>query len=102
MEPVFLSPLVDQLARFGQVSELIMLNHLFSSYETINKIDLGENVVNMMGPYDPVQPLGLLIEQLENGIKFARAGGQKISDAMMISKGITLLAQTVIFNDCIR
>ena len=41
-------------------------------------------------------------EQLEKGREFAISGGQKISDAMMISKGITLLAQMVIFNEIIR
>ena len=51
-----------------------------------------------MGPYDPVEPPAQLIEHLEKGIEFARAGGQTISDAMMISKGITLLEQTGIFN----
>ena len=31
LEPVFLSPLVDQLTGFGQVSAITMLQHLFSS-----------------------------------------------------------------------
>ena len=49
--------------------------------------------MNMMGPYDPAEPLAQLIDQLEKGREFARSGGQKISDAMMTSKVITLLAQ---------
>ena len=56
----------------------------------------------MMGPYDPTEALSRLIEQLERGREFARAEGQQISDAMIMSKGITLLAQTGIFNDDIR
>ena len=71
-----------------------MLQNIFSSYRAINKIDLGENAVKMMGPYDPAEPLAQLIEQLDKGREFARAGGQTISDAMMMSKVITLLAQT--------
>ena len=55
-----------------------------------------------MGPYKPAEPLAQLIKQLEEGREFAGAGGQTISDAMMMSKVITLLAQTVIFNDDIR
>ena len=57
VEPVFLSPLVDQLAGFGQVSELTMLQHLFSSYKIIYEINLEENSVKMMGPYNPMEPL---------------------------------------------
>ena len=48
-------------------------------------------IVNMMGPYDPAELLDQLIEQLEKGREFTQAGGHTISDAMMISKGITLL-----------
>ena len=55
-----------------------------------------------MGPYDPAETLAQLIKQLERGREFAQAGGQTISDAMMMSKGITLLLQTGIFNDNIR
>ena len=64
MEPVFLSALVDQLIDFRQVSALTMLQHIFASYRSIDEIDLDENVVNMMGPYDPAKPLARIIKQL--------------------------------------
>ena len=57
VEPVFLSSLVEQLTGFGQVSALTMIQHLFSSYVVIYKIDLEENAVKIMGPYDPAEPL---------------------------------------------
>ena len=50
----------------------------------------------MMGPYDPAEPLAQLIDQLEKGREFARSGGQTISETVMMSKVITLLAQKVI------
>ena len=53
VEPVFLSPLLGHLTGFGQVSSLTMLQHLFSSYGMIYQIDLEDNAVKMMGPYDP-------------------------------------------------
>ena len=65
MEPVFLSPLVDQLTGFGQVSVLTILQHIFSIYRAIGEIKLEGNAVNMMGPYDPAESLARLIEQLE-------------------------------------
>ena len=94
VEPVFLSPLADKITGFVQVSALTMLQHIFSSYRDINKIDLEENAVKTMGTYNPAETLAQIIKQLEKGREFAQAGGQKISNAMMISKGITLLAQT--------
>ena len=45
----------------------------------------------MMEPYDSTEPLSQPTEQLEKGIELARAGGQTIYDAMMMSKGINLL-----------
>ena len=36
MEPVFLSPPVDNLTGFGQVSEVTMLQHLFTTYRVID------------------------------------------------------------------
>ena len=37
VEPVFLSPLMDQLKGFGQVSALTMLQHLLASYGAMEK-----------------------------------------------------------------
>ena len=67
MQPVFLHPLVDQLTGFGQVSTIAMLKHIFTSYGAINKINLEENKVTMMGSYDPAEPLSHMINQLGMG-----------------------------------
>ena len=56
----------------------------------------------MMGTYDPAEPLARFIYQLEMGREFARSGGQTIADAIMVSKGITVLAQTDTFNEDIQ
>ena len=68
-----------------------MLQHLFRYYGAIDEIDLEENAVKMMGEYDPPETLVLLIGQLDKGQEFTREGGQTIANAMMVSKGITLL-----------
>ena len=99
VETVFMYPLVEQITGFGKVSALTMLQPLFSSYGLIDKTDLEDNAVKMIGPYDPAETLARIIEQLEKGRQFAQAGGQRIYDAMMMSKGITLLAQIGVFNN---
>ena len=58
---------MDQIAGFGQVSKITMLQHLFYRYGEVNQIDLEENTSKMMGPYNPPEPLAWLIEQLEKG-----------------------------------
>ena len=62
VQPVFLSPLVYQLTLFGQVSTISMLHHIFTSYGSIDEIDLEENAVKMIEFYDPAEPLAWLIE----------------------------------------
>ena len=91
LQSVSLYPLVNQLTGFGQVTAIQMIQHLFNSYEAIDEINLEENTVKVMGPYDPAEPLACLITKLEKGRQFTREGGHTISDAMMVSKGITLL-----------
>ena len=49
VEPVFLSPLVDQLTGFGQVLALVILQYLFTSYGEIDEIDPEENAMKTMG-----------------------------------------------------
>ena len=67
--------MVDQLTVFGQVTALTMLQHMFSSYGVINEIDLEENAVKIMGPYNPTEPISQLIGHLEKGDPFVHHYG---------------------------
>ena len=57
-------PLVDKLTSFIQVIEIQTIQQILNSYEAIDKTDLEENAVNMMGPYYPTEPLARLFEKL--------------------------------------
>ena len=57
IQPVFFSPLVDQLTRSVQVNALQMLHRVFNSYGEIYEIDLEENTMKMIGLYDPAESL---------------------------------------------
>ena len=48
-----MSPLVDELTGLGHVNVLQTLQYLLNSYGAIDKIDLKENAVKMVGPCDP-------------------------------------------------
>ena len=63
-QPVFMFPLVEQFAWFGQVTTTQMLQHLLYSYGAIEKIDLEDNALKVMGSYDPADLLARLIDQL--------------------------------------
>ena len=55
-----LSPLVDQVTLFGQVSALVILQHIFTSYGAVYGIDLNKKALEMMETYDPTEALSRL------------------------------------------
>ena len=67
VQPVFLSPQVNQLPGLIQFYTLHIIQNLFTSNDMIYEIDIEGNAVKMMGPYDSAETLSHLIEQLENG-----------------------------------
>ena len=75
-----------------------MIQHLFTSYGEIDRIDLEENAVKTMGPYEPAVPLSHVIEELEKGRDFSHAGGKTVSNVVIVFNRIPLLAQTATFN----
>ena len=66
VQQVFISKIMYQLTGFGQVTalEMIQLQHIFRSYRDIDKINLEENSIKMMGAYEPLEPLAHLLYQL--------------------------------------
>eukprot|EP00978_Attheya_sp_CCMP212_P008919 scaffold21039_cov30-Attheya_sp.AAC.2 len=102
VEEDFLSTLRHKLTGFNQVTALQMVMHLYSTYGDIDKVDIEDNLVTMMKPYDPETPLATLTSQLEDGRAFAHIGLQPISENMMVTKGITLLSNTTVFNEDIK
>ena len=67
------------------------MDYLFASYCKVGDIELEKNQVTMMTVYTPEIPMIILTNQLEEGLNFAQAGKQYITDTMVISKGIALL-----------
>ena len=75
MQPVLLYPLMDQFTLFGQVTALHILQYMLNSYGDIDEVDIEENTVKMMGPYDPAETLARLIDQPKKGQEFTRSLG---------------------------
>ena len=53
MQNVFLLAIMEHLTESVQVMALEILQNLFSSFGAIEKIDLKEKSVVIIGPYDP-------------------------------------------------
>eukprot|EP00978_Attheya_sp_CCMP212_P014573 scaffold37188_cov29-Attheya_sp.AAC.7 len=102
VEAAFISTLRHELTGFNQVTALQMITHLYATYGDIDEVDIKDNKVAMMKAYDPEKPLTTLISQLEEGRDFAHIGLQPISENVMVTKGITLLSNTAVFNEDIK
>ena len=61
VKPVFLYPLVDNLTGFWTGVHTHHASTPFIKLQENRKNYLGENAVNMMGSYDPTEPLAQLI-----------------------------------------
>eukprot|EP00978_Attheya_sp_CCMP212_P030651 scaffold113517_cov39-Attheya_sp.AAC.1 len=79
-----------------------MITHLYATYCDIDEVDIEDNKVAMMKAYDPEKPLATLTSQLEEGRDVAHIGLQPISENVMVTKGITLLSNTAVFNEDIK
>ena len=76
-----------------------IIRFLCNTYATINEIDFKTNKTTMMKQYNlEQQPIGILVQQLEQEIFLTTTGHQSITDRKMVTKGIILLSNTAIFN----
>ena len=76
--------------------------NLYETYGAIDEVNLETNKANIMQPYSQDQPIEILVEQLEHGRFFAAAGHQQLHDHKLITKGVTLLANTSSLNQDIQ
>ena len=67
VEPVFMYTIKDILKGFKKVTCMVMMAHLFRAYGKIDDINLKEDAVKMMGPYNPAEPPARLIEKMKKG-----------------------------------
>ena len=70
---------------------------LYTSYGKIDDIELEKNKVTIMMVYTPKLTMAIITNQFGEVQNFAQDGKQYITDAMIISKGITIWNNTVVF-----
>ena len=52
VEQIFFLPIKDQVTCFGQLTALEMMDHIFRAYRLIDEINVKENALKMMRPYN--------------------------------------------------
>jgi hypothetical protein len=64
--------------------------------------DLAENFTRFKTAWDPNSPFETLIEQIDDAVDFANAGGDPLSDQQQINTAYTLVFNTGVFSDACR
>jgi hypothetical protein len=64
--------------------------------------DLTQNYERLHAPYDPNQPIEMLLQQIQDARAFAVAGGQSYGAAMIVNVAYTLVFNTGLFPDACR
>ena len=101
VHPTYLSKLNDDMLGLGSRTCLELLTHLWTHYGAIKQDELEANTKKMMLPWNPPTPIEDLFTQLEDGVKFAVAGGEEPSAQAVVRMGYTIIEATGLFPvDC--
>jgi hypothetical protein len=82
---------------YGNITSLQLLTHLWTNYGTITQLELDENQLRMQRPWNPPTPVEALFNQLTEGIAFAAAGDEALSNTQVIRIGYNLISKTGLF-----
>jgi hypothetical protein len=94
---VYIRALKHATTGYGNVTSLQLLTHLWSNYGTITQTELDANQTRMQIPWNPPTPVEALFNQRTEGVAFAAAGNEALSDTQVIRIGYDLISQTGLF-----
>jgi hypothetical protein len=72
---VYISAILDPIIGIGNTTCLTLLTHLHDIYGTITKAELDKNLDQMKIQWNPPTSIEILLTQINDGVAFARAGG---------------------------
>jgi hypothetical protein len=82
---------------FADVSVIDLLQHLFENWGQITSSDLHANFERMYTPWNPSDGFNIIIDQLEEGQRFAHTGAQPITDATILGMAHHLVHATGLY-----
>ena len=95
----FIRGLRNKYVGYANVTTLQLLNYLYENYAKITHNNLRENDQRMNAPYDPNEPIEVLIDQIEDGIDYAAAGNMPCTPTQIVNTAHNLLFDAGVFAD---
>ena len=93
----YINALEHTITKYSQVKPRALLAHLWKQYGKIAESDLRANRARMNETWQPPTPIEDLYKQLRDGQKFARTGGEDITDSMLMNMAYDQVHATGIF-----
>ena len=94
----YINALEHDITKYSQVTPLELLTHLWSNYGAIEESDLSANEERMKQAWNPPTPIEELYKQLRDGQKFAKKGGEDITDSQLVRIGYDQVYKTGLFD----
>ena len=80
----YINALEHAITKYAQVTPRALLAHLWQQYGKIAESDLRANQTRMLATWHPPTPIEDLFKQLRDGQKFAKTGGEDITDSTLM------------------
>ena len=94
----YINALEHEITKYSQVTPRALLEHLWKHYGKITEADLRANEARMKTTWHPPSPIEDLFKQLRDGQKFAKKGGEDITDSMLVRMAYDQIYATGLFN----
>jgi hypothetical protein len=102
VEPIYLRAVMHPDTGYAMTTTRQLLDHLFRFYGLIKPHELEENDKKFKQAYDPNQPFETFVQQINEALGYAAAGGSPYSDSQTVTNAYNLLFQTGMFPDACR
>jgi hypothetical protein len=101
VEPTFYSDLRDKVFGYTDISCIVFLNHLQTSYGTITAADLETNRNKLSEPWNPEEPFKKLWDRIKTIRDLAEDGDRPLDDDTVMHLTLSALEQTGIYSHTI-
>jgi hypothetical protein len=101
IDPIYLRARRHRHVGFNNITLPEILSFLFTSYGRLTPQDLQASHTSMLTAWDPNMPFETVIDQIEDAVDTADAGGQPFTNPQIINAAYTIVFNTgMYFDDC--
>jgi len=97
VDNIYLEAIREQYSNFANLTAWDMINHLFTNYAIITPLELQQNNIDIVKPWDPTTPFATAVKQISDCQNKARTAGQPYSDQQIMTYAYNLVFSTNLY-----